>query len=40
METMDGFAHAVMQILAIVLVVGSLGLSFLVGFVWKKNNGY
>ena len=40
METMDNFAYTVMQVLTVVLLVGTLGLSFLVGKVWKKNNGY
>ncbi|MET3506815.1 hypothetical protein ABMB67_002908 [Halalkalibacter oceani] len=36
----DTFAHTVMQILTVVLLVGTLGLSFFVGKIWKKNNGY
>lgn len=39
-ETMDGLAYTVMQILTVILLVGTLGLSFFVGMVWKKNNGY
>ncbi|MDQ0207903.1 hypothetical protein [Alkalicoccobacillus murimartini] len=39
-ENMDGFAYLVMQIFTIILLVGTLGLSFFVGMVWKKNNGY
>ena len=39
-ETMDGLAYTVMQIFTVILLVGTLGLSFFVGKVWKKNNGY
>ncbi|MED1561242.1 hypothetical protein AJ85_02905 [Alkalihalobacillus alcalophilus ATCC 27647 = CGMCC 1.3604] len=40
METWDSFAYTIMQILAVVLLVGTLGLSFFVGKVWRKTNGY
>ncbi|WP_273716995.1 hypothetical protein [Alkalihalobacillus pseudalcaliphilus] len=40
METWDNFAYLIMQILAVVLLVGTLGLSFFVGKVWRKTNGY
>ncbi|MBM7840382.1 hypothetical protein JOC54_003663 [Alkalihalobacillus xiaoxiensis] len=39
-DTMDGFAHLVMQIFTVVLLVGTLGFSFFVGKVLKKQNGY
>ncbi|MFK3937285.1 hypothetical protein ACI2JA_07200 [Alkalihalobacillus sp. NPDC078783] len=39
-ETMDGLAYTVMQVFTVILLVGTLGLSFFVGKVWKKNNGY
>ncbi len=39
-ETMDNFAYTVMQILTVVLLVGTLGLSFFVGKIMKKNAGY
>ncbi len=37
---MDGFAYAVMQILTVVILVGTLGLSFFVGKIMKRNAGY
>lgn len=37
---MDNFAYTVMQIMTVVILVGTLGLSFLVGKVLKKNGGY
>jgi hypothetical protein len=40
MDTMDGFAYGVMQVLTVVLLVGTIGLSLFVGKIWKKNNGY
>ncbi|WP_281176600.1 hypothetical protein [Shouchella shacheensis] len=40
MDTMDNFAYLVMQIFTVVLLVGTLGLSFWIGKVWKKTNGY
>ncbi|ALA54550.1 hypothetical protein CAY60_010655 [Shouchella clausii] len=40
METMDSFAYLIMKILTVVLLVGTLGLSFFVGKVYKKTNGY
>ncbi|WP_413379660.1 hypothetical protein [Alkalihalobacillus sp. 1P02AB] len=40
MENWDSFAYLIMQILAVVLLVGTLGLSFFVGKVWRKTNGY
>lgn len=39
-EKMDNFAYLVMQILTVVLLVGTLGLSFFVGKIMKKNSGY
>ncbi|WP_257006852.1 hypothetical protein [Shouchella clausii] len=40
METMDSFAYLIMKILTVILLVGTLGLSFFVGKVYKKTNGY
>ncbi len=40
METMDSFAYLIMKILTVVLLVGTLGLSFFVGKVYKKTSGY
>ncbi len=40
MPNMDGLAYLLMQILTVVLLVGSLGLSFFVGWVWRKDRGY
>ncbi|WP_017726923.1 hypothetical protein [Halalkalibacterium ligniniphilum] len=40
METMDTFAHGVMQVLTVILFVGTIGFSLLVGRYWKKTNGY
>ncbi len=37
---MDGFVHFLMQLLTVVAVVGTLGVSFLVGAIWKKQKGY
>lgn len=37
---MDNFAHTVMQVLTVVILVGTLGLSFFVGTVMKRNAGY
>ncbi len=37
---MDNFAYLVMQIFTVILLVGSLGLSFFIGKIMKKNNGY
>lgn len=37
---MDNFAYTVMQILTVVILVGTLGLSFFVGKVMKRNAGY
>ncbi len=39
-ETMDGLAYLVMQIFTVILLVGTLGVSFFVGKIWKKTNGY
>ncbi|WP_285803886.1 hypothetical protein [Alkalicoccobacillus plakortidis] len=39
-ETMDGLAYLVMQVFTIILLVGTLGLSFFVGKIMKKNSGY
>ncbi|SDB82680.1 hypothetical protein [Shouchella lonarensis] len=40
MGNMDSLAYLIMQVLTVVLLVGTLGLSFFVGKVWKKTNGY
>jgi hypothetical protein len=37
---MDNFAYTVMQVLSVVLLVGTLGISFFVGKIMKKNSGY
>lgn len=36
----DSFVHLIMQILTIVVLVGSLGVSFLIGAIWRKTKGY
>lgn len=36
----DNFVHLIMQILTIVVIVGTLGVSFLVGAIWRKQKGY
>ena len=36
----DGFVHFLMQLLTVVVVVGTFGVSFLVGAIWKKQKGY
>lgn len=36
METMDSFAYLIMKILTVVLLVGTLGLSFLLGKCTRK----
>ncbi len=38
--TVDGFVHGAMQILTVVAVVGTIGISLLVGAIWKKQKGY
>lgn len=40
MGSMDSLALIIMKVLTVILLVGSLGISFFVGAVWKKNNGY
>ena len=35
-ETMDGLAYTVMQVFTVILLVGTLGLSFFVGKVEKE----
>lgn len=37
---MDGFVHLLMQILTIVVFAGTLGVSFLIGAIWRKQKGY
>jgi len=39
MDTND-LAYLIMQIFTVILLVGTLGLSFFVGKVLKKQNGY
>ncbi|WP_268753418.1 hypothetical protein [Alkalihalobacillus trypoxylicola] len=40
MENWDGFARLVMQIFTVVLLVGTVGLSFFVGKIMRRNSGY
>lgn len=37
---MDGFINSLMQILTIVVFLGTLGMSFLIGAIWRKQKGY
>lgn len=36
----DGFVHLIMRILTIVVFVGTLGVCFMIGAIWRKQKGY
>ncbi len=36
----DSLAHLIMQILTVVIFAGTIGVSLLVGAIWRKDRGY